>query len=80
MINAGDKGQQNPSMNLAIESFIAAHDRYLALDEARCDCTSPQQRERLHIEIMRAYLEVQQQARVITGLSDKAGMHFASTN
>ena len=67
-------------MNLAIESFIAAHDHYTALEEARCDCTSPQQREHLHIEIMRAYLEVQRRARIVAGLSDHGEMHFASLN
>ena len=64
-------------MNTAINSFIFAHDRYLALEAARTDCGSPQHRERMHIELMQAYLEVQYRARVIAGLQYADGMDFA---
>ena len=67
-------------MDLAIKSFLAAHDLYTALDEARCDCTSPQQRERMHIEIMRAYLELQHKARIVAGLHQQDGLPFAARN
>jgi len=63
-----------------ISRFLAAHDRYLALDGARTNCTHPAQRERLHIEILQAYLEVQQCAQVIAGLQYAAGMDFADAN
>ncbi len=42
-----------------MNGFILAHDRYLALDLARTECTSPAQREFMHIQILEAYLEVQ---------------------
>lgn len=35
----------------AMNRFIEAHDRYLALDAARMDCSSPRERELFHIEI-----------------------------
>ena len=57
--------------------FIEAHDRYLALDEARTDCRTPQEREVMYIEILRAYLEVQHRAARITGLQYAEGMFFA---
>lgn len=46
-----------------MNGFIQAHDRYLALDLARTECTSPAQREFMHILILEAYLEVQCHAR-----------------
>ncbi|HEV8523558.1 MAG TPA: hypothetical protein VGQ71_03575 [Terriglobales bacterium] len=63
-----------------INRFVAAHDRYLALDGARANCTHPAQRERLHIEILQAYLEVQYCAQVIAGLQHATGMDFADAN
>jgi len=63
-----------------INKFLAAHDRYLALDRARTDCTHPAQRERLYIDILQAYLEVQYRAQVIAGLQYAAGMDFANAN
>ena len=57
--------------------FIEAHDRYLALDKARVDCMTPQQWELMHIEILRAYLEVQYRANQIAGLQYADGMDFA---
>lgn len=61
----------------AIHRFIEAHDRYLALDGGRCGLESAQQRELYHIEIMKAYLEVQYRAKVIAGLQYADGMDFA---
>ncbi len=46
-----------------MNGFIQAHDRYVALDLARTECTSPAQREYMHILILEAYLEVQCHAR-----------------
>ncbi len=46
-----------------MNGFIQAHDRYLALELARTECTTPAQREFMHIQILEAYLEVQCQAR-----------------
>ncbi len=67
-------------MNAEIGKFIEAHQRYLALDEARFECTHPAQRERMHIAILRAYLEVLVRARVITGLQYADGMDFADSH
>ncbi len=67
-------------MDTAIERFIAAHERYLQLDQLRGDCSSPQEREHLHIEILRAYLEVQYRAMIITGMQTAEGMQFARVN
>ncbi len=64
-------------MNRAIVQFVEAHDRYLALDQARTDCATPAQREVMHLEIMKAYLEVQYRARTICGLQYADGMDFA---
>lgn len=61
----------------AIHRFIEAHDRYLALNDARTEFESPRQRELFHIEIMKAYLEVQYRAQVIAGLQYADGMDFA---
>ena len=67
-------------MNPAIQKFIDAHERYAALNDIRTDCCSPVQREHMHIEIMKAYLEVQYRARVIAGLQYADGMQFAELN
>ena len=64
----------------ALSKFVEAHDRYLALDHARTSCTRPVEREHMHIEIMKAYLEVQYRARVIAGLQYADGMQFAELN
>ncbi len=61
----------------ALHKFIEAHDRFLALDQARTDVTNPQQRELYHIEIMKAYLEVQYRAKIIAGIQYADGMDFA---
>ena len=61
----------------ALNQFVEAHDRYLALDKVRVDCTNPQQRELMHIELMKAYLEVQYRASQIAGLQYADGMDFA---
>jgi hypothetical protein len=60
----------------AIHRFIEAHDRYLALDDARSGFGSPRERELFHIEIMKAYPEVQYRAQVIAGLQYANGMDF----
>ena len=44
---------------------------------ARVDCLTPQQRELMHIELMKAYLEVQHRASQIAGLQYADGMDFA---
>jgi hypothetical protein len=67
-------------MNTALAKFVAAHDRYLELDRVRTDCNRPEEREFLHAEIMKAYLEVQYRARVIAGLQWADGMEFAECN
>ena len=67
-------------MNTVIRKFVEAHDRYLSLENARFDCTAPAQREAVHIEILKAYLEVQYFARTITGLQFADGMEFAEVN
>ena len=61
----------------AVHHFLQAHDRYLALDEARAGFDNPKQRELYHIEIMKAYLEVQYRAQVIAGIQYADGMDFA---
>lgn len=63
-----------------MNSFILAHDRYLALDLARTDCTSPAQREMMHIQILEAYLEVQCRARHIAGLQYADGNDYVDQN
>jgi hypothetical protein len=61
----------------AVHKFIEAHDRYIALDGARTGIDDPRHRELYHIEIMKAYLEVQYRAQVIAGLQYADGMDFA---
>jgi hypothetical protein len=67
-------------MDTPIERFIAAHDHYLELDRRRSDCRSPQEREVLYIRILKAYLEVQYHAMIITGIQTADGMEFARCN
>lgn len=64
----------------AIHRFIEAHDRYLALDGGRAEFGTPRERELYHIELMKAYLEVQYRAKVIAGLQWADGMDFAEVN
>lgn len=64
-------------MNNAVSSFLLAHDRYLELDRLRTECNRPAEREVMHIELMKAYLEVQYRAKVIAGLQYADGMDFA---
>jgi hypothetical protein len=68
------------AMNNVINKFIEAHDRYLALENVRTNCSAPAEREAVHIEILKAYLEVQHHARQITGLQFANGMEFAEYN
>ncbi len=63
-----------------LNRFVEAHDRYLALDRARTDCENPQQRELMHIELLRAYLEVQFRARQIAGIQFADGNDFVDEN
>ena len=67
-------------MQTAIERFVTAHEHYLQLDRLRFGCRSPQEREFLHIEILKAYLDVQYHAMIITGLQAASGMEFARSN
>jgi hypothetical protein len=67
-------------MNRVVNKFVQAHDRYMELDRIRTECTSPAQRESVHIAIMTAYLEVQFHARQIAGLQFADGMDFAEVN
>ena len=60
--------------------FVLAHDRYLALNAARGECTTPIQREFMHIKILEAYLEVQCRARHITALQYAEGNDFVDQN
>ena len=60
--------------------FVLAHDRYLALNDARGECTTPVQREFMHIKILEAYLEVQCRARHITALQYAEGNDFVDQN
>lgn len=64
----------------ALEQFVAAHDRYLALDEVRTSCNRPAEREQMHIAIMKAYLEVQYRAKMIAGLQYADGNDYAEVN
>jgi hypothetical protein len=64
----------------ALQNFIAAHDRYLALDDARTSCNRPAEREQMHIEILKAYLEVQYRAKLIAGLQYANGNDYAEVN
>ena len=68
------------SMNSALRQFVEAHDRYVALERARTECRLPEQREHLHIEILRAYLEVQMRAKLIAGLQYADGNDYAEMN
>ena len=67
-------------MNRVVNKFVLAHDRYLELDRARTQCSTPQERESIHIAILTAYLEVQFHARQIAGLQYADGMDFADVN
>lgn len=64
----------------AIHRFIEAHDRYLALNDNRSGFETPRERELFHIELMKAYLEVQYRAKVIAGLQYADGMDFADAH
>lgn len=63
-----------------MDRFVLAHDRYLALDRARLDCSTPTQREFIHIQILEAYLEVQYRARHIAGLQLAGGNSYSDQN
>jgi hypothetical protein len=67
-------------MDTAIHAFVAAHERYIQLDKLRTDCHSPQEREHMHIAILKAYMEVQYRAMIITGIQTADGMEYARSN
>jgi hypothetical protein len=67
-------------MLLEMNRFVLAHDRYLALDLARTECSSPAQREFMHIQILEAYLEVQYRARHLTCIQFADGNGYADQN
>lgn len=68
------------TMNAAVHSFYLAHERYLELDQLRTQCTSANEREFMHLQIMTAYLEVQYRARMIAGLQFADGNDYAEEN
>ncbi len=72
-----DHREENPDMMALIKRFVEAHDRYLALDCVRTECCNATKREILHIEILKAYLEVQHYANQIAGQQYADGMDFA---
>jgi hypothetical protein len=67
-------------MNRAMTKLFAAHDRYLQLDSIRTQCASAAEREIIHIEIMKAYLEVHYRAKMIAGEQFAAGNDYADVN
>ncbi len=67
-------------MDSAIHDFVAAHERYTQLDNLRTDCRTPQEREFMYIQILKAYMEVQYRAMIITGIQTADGMEFARAN
>jgi hypothetical protein len=64
-------------MNEVIGKFLIAHDRYLELDQLRFTCSTPPEREFMHLQILRAYMEVQSLANMIAGIQFADGMDFA---
>ncbi len=67
-------------METVINDFVAARDRYLALEKARIRPRTPEQRERFHIELMEAWLKLQHSAQAVAGLRSAEGMQFARVN
>lgn len=76
MVNCGFAAENAEMMGL-MQRFVEAHDRYLALEGVRTDCRNAREREVVHIEILKAYLEVQHYANQITGQQYADGMDFA---
>ena len=76
MVNC-DPAVENADMMGLMQRFVEAHDRYLALDGVRTDCRNAKEREVVHIEILKAYLEVQHYANQIAGQQYADGMDFA---
>ncbi len=76
MVNLGT-GAENADMMGLMQRFVEAHDRYLALDCVRTNCRNAKEREVVHIEILKAYLEVQHFANEIAGQQYADGMDFA---
>ena len=67
-------------MTSAVIKFLDAHERYLSIDAVRTECSRPEEREQVYIEILKAYLEVQYRARVIAGLQFADGNDFSEMN
>lgn len=67
-------------MNTAMNQFVLAHERYMALEAVRTQCQRPAEREHMYIELLKAYLEVQYRAKVIAGLQYADGMDFADAH
>lgn len=63
-----------------MKRFELAHDRYLALDRVRTECSTPLQREFIHIQLLEAYLEVQYHARTIAGIQFADGNRYVEQN
>jgi len=76
----GETNDEVTAMLQEMNRFVQAHDRYLALDNARVECTTPQQREFMHIQILEAYLEVQYRARHLAALQYADGNDYAEQN
>ncbi len=67
-------------MEEVIGKFLLAHDRYLELDNLRTTCSSAPEREFMHLQILRAYMEVQSLASLIAGIQYADGMDYAEAN
>ena len=67
-------------MDRALNKFLEAHDRYLSLDASRTQCDNPKQSEMLHIELMKAYLEVQFYANHFVGIQFAEGSDYTVMN
>ncbi len=67
-------------MYSAIQNFLAARERYERLQRARIRPRTPEERERYHIALMRAWLEVHHHAHVVAGIRGTDEMQFAKAN
>ena len=64
-------------MNRVVNKFVLAHDRYLELDRIRTECTSPAQRESIHIALMTAYLDIVNNAKKYVYIEDQYMVNLA---
>lgn len=67
-------------MEIVIQEFMAARERYLQLERARVQPRTPAGRETFHIELMRAWLEVHNHAQLVAGVRFAEGMQFAKAD